>query len=214
MTLGVFLTLSSILYSINLVPELRVSASGTSSIAASSNGDLVSQIGDIATGTTEAGILTSASDGATLHSRIPVRVNISAIGVDVSVTTPSSTDIEVLDSALLSGAVHYPGSGLAGESANMLIFGHSSYLPYVRNKSYQAFNALGTLQKGDRVIVETATDRYTYTVTHVRHETASDVEVWFDTAVPTLTLATCDVFGKKQDRWIVTATLSSMESNR
>jgi len=137
----------------------------------------------------------------------PVRVRVPSIGVDTTVLTPASTEVDVLDRALLSGAVHYPGSGVAGENANMLIFGHSSYLPVVQNQAYRAFNELSTLQRGDRILVDTVTATYEYRVETVHLADADDAVIYFAASEPTLTLATCNTFGAKQERWVVTAVL-------
>jgi len=143
----------------------------------------------------------------TPQSRIPMRIVIDRIGVDSSVLTPSSSDITVLDRALLSGAVQYPGSVSAGNRGNMLIFGHSSYLPVVHNQAYRAFNKIGTLELGDIVRVYSDTHIYRYVVKSVRLANADETIIYFDTPVPTLTLATCNTFGAKQERWVVIATL-------
>lgn len=139
----------------------------------------------------------------------PVRVVINEIDIDTPVITPASTDIDVLDRALLSGAVHYPSSPLAGEQGNMLIFGHSSYLPVVQNKAYQAFNELQKLTPGSIVSVYTDTTRYDYKVDRVRLARAEETVITFDADEPTLTLATCNTFGAKQERWVATATLTT-----
>jgi LPXTG-site transpeptidase (sortase) family protein len=148
---------------------------------------------------------------ATVETAPPTRIVIESIGLDTIITSPLSTDVGVLDRALQSGAVRYPGSGLLGESANMLIFGHSSYLPVVKNKAYQAFNELGKVTRGERITVYSDNHMYTYEVSSVRMAKAEDVSVDFTSSVPTLTLATCNTFGAKEDRWVVTATLVSFE---
>lgn len=142
---------------------------------------------------------------------VPVRIAIDAIGTDTIVTDPSSTDITVLDRALLSGAVRYPGSVDLGMNGNVLIFGHSSYLPIVKNKAFKAFNELGSLTPGTTIVVDSTTHRYTYEVTDVRLAKADDVIISFTADRPTLTLATCNTFGAKEDRWVVTATLAHVE---
>lgn len=135
----------------------------------------------------------------------PVRITIAAIDLDTTIIAPSSSDIDVLDRALLSGAVHYPGSAELSEVGNMLLFGHSSYLPIVHNKAYQAFNDLGKLVPGDTINVYSATHVHEYRVKQVRMVKAGDAQIAFDTDTPMLTLATCNTFGAKQDRWVVTA---------
>lgn len=144
----------------------------------------------------------------------PSRVVIESIGVDTVVLTPESSDIEVLDRALLSGAVQYPGSPDAGENGNMLIFGHSSYLPVVKNKAFQAFNELGTLSPGDTITVYGETHRYEYVVKSVRLARAQDTVIDFSAREPTLTIATCNTFGQKQERWVVSATMVRTEPHQ
>ncbi len=139
------------------------------------------------------------------ESPTPVRVVIEAIGVDVSVSSPTSTNVAVLDQALLKGAVRYPGSGTLTENKNMLIFGHSSHLPVVHNKAFQAFNGLEKLQAGDVIKVESSTHAYFYRVSSVRLADASEVLVQFNTGTKKLTLSTCDTFGEKSERFVVEA---------
>jgi len=141
---------------------------------------------------------------------LPVRLTIPSAGIDTAVLNPASTDIAVLDRSLLSGAVRYPGSGLPGEVANVLLFGHSSYLPVVKNKAFQAFNELGTLRVGDVVMVRTGSSVYTYGVVEVQLTRAEDTIVSFAADEPTLTLATCNTFGAKQERWVVRAVQTSV----
>lgn len=138
-------------------------------------------------------------------SRIPTRVRIASIGVDTRVTTPASADVAVLDRALLLGAVHYPGSGDLGRNGNVLIFGHSSYLPVVKNKAFQAFNELGKLTPGAEIEVVSDTHTFRYRVTNVRMAKAEQTLIPFDSQKPLLTLASCNTFGAKEDRYVVTA---------
>jgi LPXTG-site transpeptidase (sortase) family protein len=139
------------------------------------------------------------------ESPTPLRVVIEAIGVNVSVSSPKSTDVAVLDEALLKGAVRYPGSGTLTENKNMLIFGHSSHLPVVHNKAFQAFNDIEKLKTGDVIKVESSTHAYFYRVSTVRQADASEVLVRFNTGTKKLTLSTCDTFGKKSERFVVEA---------
>ncbi|MBP9749974.1 MAG: sortase [Candidatus Pacebacteria bacterium] len=192
-SIGVFCALSLFLVSVDFVPERRVDAK---------QADLESQVEDLQR--IDSGTL------AVTPVSTPTRVVIESIGVDTSVVTPESADIEVLDRALLTGAVHYPGSPRAGEAGNMLLFGHSSYLPVVKNKAYQAFNELGSLTPGERVIVYSEGYRYEYLVKSVRLARAQDAVINFIAREPTLTLATCNTFGQKQERWVVTASLDTV----
>lgn len=144
-------------------------------------------------------------EDTTNESPTPVRVVIEAIGVDVSVSSPTSTNVAVLDQALLKGAVRYPGSATLTENKNMLIFGHSSHLPVVHNKAFQAFNGLEKLKAGDVIKVESSTHAYFYHVSSVRLADASEVLVEFNTGAKKLTLSTCDTFGEKSERFVVEA---------
>lgn len=191
--IGSFLLLSTILISIDFVPELRVRANEEN---ATSSPEVVSTS-------------TITTVPTVLESTVPTRITIERIGLDTPITAPSSTDIDVLDRALLSGAVHYPESGLPGKNANMLLFGHSSYLPVIHNKAYKAFNDLNKLEKGDVITIYSETHIYLYKIETVTLSEASDVRVQFESETPTLTLSTCNSFGAKQERWIVTATFIS-----
>lgn len=135
----------------------------------------------------------------------PTQVRIQKAGIVASISTPATTDIAVLDRALLSGAVIYPGSTTLGTKGNILMFGHSSYLPVVKNKAYQTFNELGTLAPGDIIVVESVTHAYLYRVKAVRKAKAEDTPIVFDTPRAMLTMVTCDTFGDKNDRYIVDA---------
>ena len=213
-TLGVFMTLTLILILIDFVPEPRTEEPdpavsvivGTTSAPSVADGVQPEQIRDITP--TVADPTPDPVWSGVQNEATPTRIIIDRIGVDTQVLNPESTDVEVLDRALLSGAVRYPGSGGAGETANMLIFGHSSNLPVIRNQAFRAFNQLGTLKEGDIVTVYSNTHKYEYTVRDVRLADAEEVVVYFDAPEPMLTLATCNTFGAKQERWVVTALLT------
>lgn len=135
----------------------------------------------------------------------PVRVVIPEIGVDAEIVNPTSTEISVLDQALLDGAVRYPGSGLLEENANMFLFGHSSYLRNVRNDAYKTFNGIQKLEPGDVISVYSSEKEYRYRVASVKEVAAS--EAWVDLSGDRkrLTLSTCDSFGNPDDRFVVEA---------
>ena len=135
----------------------------------------------------------------------PVRVAAKSIGMDVSVKNPTSTNVEVLDQALLSGAVRYPTSGLLGVNGTVLIFGHSSYLPIVHNSAYKAFNSIQNLKKGEIVSVYSKGLEYRYSVTGVRVADATEDVVELRTTGKHLVLVTCDSFKSKSSRFVVTA---------
>ena len=141
---------------------------------------------------------------------LPVRIVAKSIGLDKPVVNPTSTDIDVLDAALLDGTVRYPTSARLGEEGTIFIFGHSSYLPIVRNQNYKAFNSIQKLKPGETVSVYSATAEYRYTVTGVRLADASEDVIELPAMGKFLTLVTCDSFGKKTDRFVVTAELQGV----
>lgn len=138
---------------------------------------------------------------------LPTRLLIPSAGTDVPISNPNTTDIDALDKELLSAVVRYPGSGTLEHDGNMLIFGHSTGYRTVHNKMFKAFNALKTLENGDIITLIGGDREYLYTVSSLRHEEASKVTIDFKTppGVRQLTLSTCDSFGKKSDRYIITA---------
>ena len=144
------------------------------------------------------------------NSEIPLRIVAKSIGLDKTIANPNSTDVETLDTALLGGTVRYPTSARLGEEGTVLIFGHFSYLPIVRNQNYKAFNGIQKLKAGETVSVYSATAEYRYTVTGVRLANATEDVVELPAAGKFLTLVTCDSFGKKTDRYVVTAELQGV----
>ena len=142
-----------------------------------------------------------------LERALPERIVINTIGVDVAINNPNSRNIDILNESLKSGSVRYPDSGLLGERTNMLLFGHSSNLPIVRNGNYKAFNKLDELKIEDRVSVFSNTHEFIYEVTSVEEADASDAFVNFESNKRELTLSTCDNFGDLNDRFVVRAEL-------
>lgn len=130
-------------------------------------------------------------------------------GKAVEVLNPTSDDYSVLDQALLSGVVHHPDSADFANPGNIFILGHSSYLPNVINKNFQAFNGIQKLTWGDTIRLQSADHEYVYQVEKVYQTSASEAVVPATPGEARLTLATCDVFGAKEDRFVVEAKLMS-----
>ena len=144
---------------------------------------------------------------APVAPELPTKIEIPAIDLSVSVSNPTSTNVEVLDQALLTGAVRYPASAELGADGNVIIFGHSSYLPIVHNQAFKAFDGIQKLAKGDRITVTGSGHTYVYSVSTVSKASATEDSIPLTMGGSTLTLATCNSFGQKTDRFIVTATL-------
>jgi len=206
----VFFVVSVFLFAIDFVPESPTS-SNTANVAQAS---VVTLSASEPIRTTESlGATKSATNNvvapvayASVDATLPVRITIPKVGIDTPVNNPNTTTVSGLDSALLKGSVRYPTSALLGENAPMLIFGHQSYLPVVQNQAFKAFNSLQNVRAGDDVVVSSATTNYHYRVTSISYVDAGDAEIQIGGGARTLTLVTCDSFGKqKTKRYVVEA---------
>lgn len=136
----------------------------------------------------------------------PVRVVASSIKLDNNVGNPASSDIHVLDAALMKSAVHYPGSAMLNEDGNVLLFGHSSYLRTTLNPAYKEFNDIQKLKTGEIVTVYSATTAYEYRVTSVKYVKVDNGVIDLSkNGTRRLTLVTCNSFADKGDRFVVEA---------
>lgn len=135
----------------------------------------------------------------------PTTLYIKKLDRTVTIANPTSNSVAVLDEALLHGVVRHPDSAKLGANGNVFILGHSSYLPTVINKNFQAFNGIQNLAWGDTIEVRSNTATITYQVEKVYKAKAEDVTVPLQGTGPRLTLATCNSFGSKDDRFIVEA---------
>ncbi len=140
---------------------------------------------------------------------LPVKVIIDSLEREVVVLNPDSSAIETLDEALLNGVVRHPDSADLINAGTIFILGHSSYLPNVMNKNFQAFNGTKNLECGDTIRLQSTDMEYVYSVDKVYEAKASDAEVPLQFSEPKLVLATCNSFGTKDDRFIVEASLVS-----
>lgn len=137
----------------------------------------------------------------------PERLTIPTLGIDLPIANPNTRNIEALDEELKSAVVRYPDAATLGQQGgNVLIFGHSSHLPIVRNKFFKAFNDIEKLTEGEIITATSGNENYTYRVTRVyQASAASDDRIALSVPGHRLTLLTCDSFGKKSDRWVVEA---------
>ena len=137
----------------------------------------------------------------------PKRMIIDALNKDIVIQNPKSRTVANLDTALLSGAVRHPDSADFADTGNIFLFGHSSYLPQVFNKNFQAFNDIQKLVWGDSIRVQSSDVEYRYRVTKVYKTKASDATVALERGTAKLTLVTCNSFGSKDERFVVEAEL-------
>ncbi len=177
---------------------------------------LVGAAGDMASSTVAApidatvGALEAVTATATVQpeevSALPVSIVIKKLDKTIVVHNPTSRAIAALDAALLDGVVRHPDSATLTQDGAMFLLGHSSYLPHVFNKNFQAFNGIQDLQWGDEIDVISDTSVYHYRVDKVYRAKAQEVTVPIAGSERTLTLATCNSFGSVDDRYIVEAT--------
>ncbi len=149
--------------------------------------------------------------GAPHDPVLPESIYIKRLDKTIPVLNPTSREVADLDAALLSGAVRHPDSANLAQDGNVFILAHSSYLPNVINKHFQAFNGIENLEWGDTIEVVSAGHRHIYEVEKVYKANAADTTVPIEGTGPRLTLATCNSFGSKDDRFIVEARRVSVE---
>jgi len=165
-------------------------------------------ISDVDTVTVETGFVAPQASTQDL----PVSMYIEKLDRTIDVLNPASRTIADLDTALLDGVVRHPDSATPNQDGNVFILGHSSYLPNVFNRNFQAFNGIQNLEWGDTIVLSSNGTVYTYRVEKVYKARASDVTVPIADTGQMLTLATCNSFGSTDDRYIVEATLQTEET--
>lgn len=137
---------------------------------------------------------------------LPERIVIPAIGMNLPVQNPATKNIDELTEVLKAGPARYVDSAQLGEKGNMLVFGHSSRLPVVRNQMYKAFNNISDLKTGDTISVFGGGREYLYSVASVRAGDADEDVIDLSRDKGTrITLVTCNTLGEKSARWIVEA---------
>lgn len=188
MWFGVFSMLLSLSFALGIVPELDMDEE-----AVAADVTVTETKGEVAS------VAVNDSDSR------PVRIVIDAIDLDGAINTPVGTDVETLDEALLDGVVHYPGSANLADAGNVFLFGHSTGFRVVQNEAFKAFNDLKHLKENDLVRVQSLSREYVYRVTSVSLVSADDSFVDLSRSGRTLTLATCNVFGAKEERYVVKA---------
>src|SRR3989344_9240873 len=133
------------------------------------------------------------------------RIIIESIGLDSAIIFQSSSDLAVLNESLLKGVVHFPKSAFPGQDGTVLIFGHSTTKLPAKNKNYAVFNHLKDLERGDVVKIQSGDQEYRYSVLSVVLKKASEAEIDLESATPKLILSTCNVLGRKEERFVVEA---------
>lgn len=135
----------------------------------------------------------------------PTSLVIPAIGMNAAIIFPENPATDALNSALARGVVHYPRSAMPGGAGSVILMAHSSALPVVRNQAYRSFNRLGELSAGAAIAIRSDGGEYRYRVSSVENAAASAASIALDDPAPRLILFTCNVFGKPEERIVVTA---------
>jgi LPXTG-site transpeptidase (sortase) family protein len=135
----------------------------------------------------------------------PVRLVVKDAGIDTPIVTPLSTDLEVLNKSLEAGAMHWPTSAPVGVNGTVALFGHSSHLPVVYHQYYKLFNDIEKLRPGKVISVYSETKEYRYEVVSVESLDSTVDDLPLPSDAKYLVLVTCNNFGAKEKRFVVTA---------
>jgi len=139
---------------------------------------------------------------------LPTEIKIPSVGIDLPVQNPSTTDVDALDALLNKGPARYVSSAELGTQGNVLIFAHSSHLPIVTNKMFQAFNQIPNVNPGASIEIDGADGKaYLYSVDSVvKADTQTGATIDLSpTQGQKLTLVTCDTLTGVSARFILTA---------
>lgn len=181
---------------ISLIRDIAATSTGVEALSATTSTET-------AFSSSTKGIDTIMSASAAL----PQTLTIDALDRTVTVLNPASRNNASLDAALLKGVIRHPDSATLNQEGNVFILGHSSYLPQVINKNYQALNGIQNLKWGDLLRLKSTEAEYVYRVEKVYKAKASTLTIPVAGTGKHLTLATCNSFGSTDDRYIVEASL-------
>ena len=103
--------------------------------------------------------------------------------------------VESTDKKYLNHHVcHFENSAMPGEDGNFALAGHSSTYYY-----NQVFNELHKVKIGDKIIIKTINDEFTYTITETIVVESDEIEVLDqDMTKKEITLVTCTNGGKQR----------------
>jgi len=132
---------------------------------------------------------------------------IRKIGVNVPIVkNVSGQNAKEYFSKLKGGVAHQEGSPLPDKNGNMVIFGHSSFVPGVLLTQYSdVFLLLDKLQKDDEIEIWYSGQKYLYSVSEVKQVSKGSVEITKNTKDKRLTIFTCWPPGTDFKRLVVIA---------
>lgn len=160
---------------------------------------------------TAAAQTTSTTPGAE-HLEDPNVLRIDRLGIRAPIRYVDDAFEPVVQDALRSGVVHYPGTANLGEFGNAYIFGHSSDYVWSTGEYKTVFALLTKIKIGDTIVATDSGGRaFTYVVTKTAVVARNDLSV-LDQQGRTkklLTLQTSYPVGTALQRFIAVAELTT-----
>jgi sortase A len=131
---------------------------------------------------------------------------IPAISVQAPVIFEPSVDDNKVQLALQRGVLHYGTTANPGQIGNVVIFGHSSGLPWSSGDYKYVFTRLDKVRLGDLILLDYQGKRYIYKITAHEVIVPTNLSVLNQhSAKPVLTLITCTPAGSNKYRLVVHA---------
>ena len=190
------------------VNELGASAMALAQGTGQSTGSVDTGSGNIA-----ASAPSTVQDGLPAQAgESPIGLTIPSASLNANVVNAADTSAGTMDTDLLKGAVHYPGSANLGVNGTVYILGHSDGLPGIKNPNYKVFNSFKTLKAGETVVLNSATRSYTYSIDSVTLINSGNAVIDFSSSYPKLVLSTCNVWGAVEQRYVVVAHFVSSQA--
>jgi LPXTG-site transpeptidase (sortase) family protein len=141
-------------------------------------------------------------------SKPSVTVLVERIGVAAPMIWAGSEDQKSMLRDLENGVIRYPGSGVPGQSGNVIIAGHSSNYAWAKGDYNSVFRRLGELGPGDSIVLRMRqtngkTFDYAYRLTEKRVTAPDDPWIFEESGGDEVTLSTCWPLGTAFKRLIV-----------
>lgn len=143
------------------------------------------------------------------------KIIIPKINVEAPIVL-DATDIEekTIQAALEKGVTLYPNTGVPGEKANPIIFGHSSNNLFNKGAYKFVFVLLNRLEEGDTFMINYNGTQYVYRVFSKRIVKPNEVSVLQEQPKASMmTLITCDPPGTSTNRLVVQGEQISPDPN-
>lgn len=155
--------------------------------------------------------IASIGGGYSVENTLNNQLFIPSLGISAPVVWDSSVDEASMLASLQSGVAHYlgtakPGEGLAENTGNVFISGHSSYYSWDPGGYKSIFATLPNINIGDQIAIGYYDKVYVYEVYDKTEVAPENVDVVRqDTSEHIVTLMTCVPIGTNERRLIVRA---------